>query len=205
MQVVCGSGMMFRSRAICWKWSHGGLEFSFRVGAWSHAVDQLRHTSSHSDTGIGLYLHQRMQRSTKGGSNGRNDYWFRIDPAIELRSSLRNVNYPRVCQAGCRGYHSVTTIKGTVLQLGRRIFHRVYSDGVWPRQGRRDNETLLSKVDCTSHRLAAGPHHGPTIVFFGIRSMNINGNRSDETSDVNLHTVLSDLFHHATSSPSAPV
>ena len=168
---------------------------------WISSVTRRLIATRESD----IASHQWMQCSTKGGSNRRNEYWFRIDPAIELRTSLCNGNYPRVCQAGCRGYHSATTIKGTILQLGRSIFHRVYSDGDRPRQGRRDNETLLSKFDCTSHRLAAGPHHGPTIVFSGVRSMNINGNRFDNASNVNLHTVLSNLSHQATSSPGAPV
>ena len=160
--------------------------------------------------GSDIASHQWMQCSTKGGSNRRNEYWFRIDPAIELRSSLcnRNINYPRVCQAGCRDYHSVTTITNTVqsvLRPGRSILHRVYSDGIQPRQERRDNEALLSKVDCTSHRLAAGPPHGPTIVSPGGHSMNVNGIQFDGASNVNLHTVLSNLSHQATSSPGAPV
>ena len=69
----------------------------------------------------------------------------------------------------------------------------------------KDIDTGYRKVDCTSHRLAAEPHHGLIITLCIIHSMNINRNHIGAASNVNSHTELTGLSHQATSLPGAPV
>ena len=211
------SNMMFSSRGSVLELKSWGFGIQFQGGGldltrWIGSVTRRLIATRDSDTS-----HQCIQCSTKGVSNGTKRLLVSNRPSPS--------NWGPACATGTifacarRGAEDITqstTIKGTILRYdSAEVYFSEYIRTVYIRtwirtvcdhvNGRRDNATLLSKFDCTSHRLAAGPHHGPTIVFSGVRSMNINGDRFDNASNVNLHTVLSNLSHQATSSPGAPV
>ena len=168
-------------------------------------VDQLRHTSSHSDARIGhriapvdAVFHERRIEQTK-----------RI--LVSHRPSHRTADEPvqRELSSRVPGGVQRISLSHHDQEYGTTTRPEYISSSIFGRYSttsrRRDNEALLSKVDCTSHRLAAGPHHGPTIVSSGVHSMNIYGIQFDGASNANLHTVLPNLSHQATSSPGAPV